>query len=175
MRRWPVWLVFALAMLTVAKALAQDPGGREVARATAVPVRLPHPVYPAIAQSARVQGIIEVTVTVRSDGSVASAVIAGKDIPLLSPAALAAAGKAEFECRGCAGTPAHYSIVYVFTFEGSRTTVRDEDQPEPVHESAGQSRVTTLAETPECDHCGGHMYRPARSAKCVWLWKCGVK
>jgi len=112
-------------------------------------------------------------VTVRPNGSIASAVVAGRDIPILSGAALAAAAKAGFECRWCVGVSAQYSIVYQFTMGGLSHDVR----LEPVCETAGRSRVTTWADSPICDHCGGHVSSAirVRSAKCGWLWKCGVR
>jgi TonB family protein len=136
-----------------------------------VPVSLPHAVYPPIAQMARVQGEVEVTVSVGADGSVESAQVTGKDIPLLAPAAIDAAKKSTFECRGCTGEPASYSIVYAFGLEMQARS------PEPVQESASRSRVTIVEETPLCDHCGGGRRMPVtvRSAKCLWLWKCGVE
>jgi TonB family protein len=166
--RYRVFLVLAVAALVVSDARAQSPA--DSGSPQAVPVSLPHPVYPPIAQSARVQGEVAVTVSVGADGSVASAQITGKDIPLLSAAAIDAAKKSTFECRGCVAAPASYTIVYAFWLEiGARS-------PEPDQESPSRSRVTTAEEAPLCDHCGGpHMPTAVRSAKCLWLWKCGVE
>jgi TonB family protein len=140
-----------------------------------VPVELPHPVYPPIAQAARVQGNVEVSVTVRPDGSVAAAAVTGANIPLLGPAAVDAAKNARFECRGCEGAPTPaYSIVYAFNMNGTPDHSGEVQQPALLVESSTRSRVTTVGETPLIT-CG---YRRqvavrARSIKCAWLWKCG--
>ena len=174
MRRCRVVAALALAFSSfVSPAGAQSATDAVAWQAMAVPVHLPPAIYPPIAQAARVQGAVEVIVTVRPNGSIASAVVAGRDIPILSGAALAAAAKAGFECRWCVGVSAQYSIVYQFTMGGLSHDVR----LEPVCETAGRSRVTTWADSPICDHCGGHISSaiPVRSAKCGWLWKCGVR
>ena len=169
-------LAFALAFAFVAtSAAAQSAVETGSTPAAVVPVLLPHPVYSPIAQSARVQGVVEITVSVRPDGTVASAVVTGRDRPLLallSETALAAAEKATFDCRACAGGPVQYTILYEFKMNGHVPG----KQPDPVRVSAERSLVTTLAQAPICDHCGGHSRTiQVRSVKCLWLWKCGLE
>jgi len=165
-------LVFTSFVSPAAAQSATDSVGWQ---AMAVPVHLPPAIYPLIARMARVQGAVEVIVTVRPNGSIASAVVEGRVSPLLSAAALEAAAKAGFECRWCVGVSAQYSIAYQFTLGGIQPS--DDMRLEPVCETAGRSRVTTLVESLPCDHCGIYSSSAigVRSAKCGWLWKCGVR
>ena len=176
MAGWRLPLVLALlSAAPVRPAIAQSVPGSAAPTATIVPVHLPQATYPPIAQSARVQGDVEVTVNVRPDGSVAEAALTATSWPLLGPAALAAAKNATFECRGCAGpTLAVYSIVYAFKMDGGSGPAGNVEQPIPVQESLTRSRVTTVVEMLPIQ-C---IYRTpivvsVRSAKCAWLWKCG--
>jgi TonB family protein len=177
MLRWTASLTLAvLAASLTSHALAQSaPQPAALSAATLVPVELPHPVYPPIAQAARVQGDVEVTVTVRPDGSVATAAVTGADMPLLGPAAVNAAKNARFECRGCDGAPTPaYSIVYAFNMNGTPDDSGEVQQPALLVESSSRSRVTTVVETPllVCGYRSELAVR-ARSIKCAWLWKCG--
>lgn len=82
-----------------------------------VPFWLVVPAYPPLAQSARVQGVVIVALTVGIDGRVDSATVE-RDIPLLSRGALAAAMDSGFICRGCTG-PMTYRVEYQFQFADS--------------------------------------------------------
>lgn len=65
--------------------------------------------------------------------------------PMLAPTALESARKSQFECRGCGNEVSSYPMTYTFGF------LDDGKSKEVVTE------------------------RPARSAKCLFLWKCGIK
>jgi TonB family protein len=159
----------SLANAAIAQSAPADPPSPVV-----VPIDLPRPPYPLIAQSARVQGELTVTVHVRADGTVASASVTGRDIPLLSPGALSAAQQSHFECRGCAEAAGQYSIVYAFSMEGRAGPSGQIDQPPAVSDSPGRSRVTTMVEMPPAV-CAYRAEYAARSAKCLWLWNCGAR
>jgi TonB family protein len=137
-----------------------------------VPMRWSRPAYPAIAASARVAGEVEVVIEVRSDGSIESAMVVSGS-PLLSGAALEAARSSHFECRGCSEATMAYSIVFSFQLEGTPDLVVG-GQGEIVNVSPSQSRVTIVGETAIV---GGIVYSHIvfRSAKCLWLWKCGYR
>jgi len=94
------------------------------------------PVYPSIAQSARVSGEVEVKVSVRPDGSIESAEVIGA-IPLLSEAALEAARKSEFECQRY-DVPVPYSLVFAF--------VLDVPAPSPGEEQSAVTQVSVSLE-----------------------------
>ena len=87
------------------------------------------PVYSPLARQARISGDVKLQMSIRQDGSVASAsVISGH--PMLTPAALDSAQKSRFECRRCDDQLTSFSLNYSFRFlEGTgcietTTTVR---------------------------------------------------
>jgi hypothetical protein len=127
-----------------------------------VPVDLVSPVYPPIAVSARVSGDVTVLVRVLPDGSITSAeAVSGP--PLLTEVSLGAARASRFECQVCEGEHSH-TIIYSFQFDVPRAAPR-----------AGQagSHVPVSAESPVViPHFSSFS---ARSAKCLYLWRCGVQ
>jgi TonB family protein len=108
------------------------------------------PVYPPLARQARITGDVKMQVTIRQDGSVASAeVISGH--PMLKQAALDSVKKSTFECQrwssgvyvvGCQAAETSFTLTYTF---GMRDDPGDLD-----------CSVTR-----------------ARSRKCLYLWRCG--
>jgi TonB family protein len=78
-----VWLGFVLSVGLDSAAQAPTPP-------SAAPSLVSHvlPTYPQIAQSARVQGLVEIGATIESDGRVAPAVRVNRSIPLLDQAAI---------------------------------------------------------------------------------------
>lgn len=142
-------------------------------QAVVVPISVPPPVYPGIAESALVSGDVVVKVVVRPDGSVAStAVESGPS--LLRDVALKAAGLAKYECRGCfASTP--YSLKFRFELVERNATKRatgltfDREHSATVNvvgvaHSVWEGTVWAQAATPR-----------VRSPKCLWLWRCGQR
>ncbi len=65
--------------------------------------------------------------------------------PMLAPAALESARRSRFECRGCGDEISSYPMTYTFGF------LDDGKLKEEITE------------------------RPARSAKCLFMWKCGIE
>ena len=156
----------------------------------------PRPAYPPIAVSARVSGEVEVKIGVRPDGTVESAVIV-RDVPLLASAALEAAQKSQFECRGCSEPVTPYVLLFAFRLDEPTSPV-DLQQKDVVSVTASQGRVTIVAEPPPFRYelaslairspkclwlwrCGSHwtgldrFYYRVRSGKCLWLWECGYE
>lgn len=142
---------------------------------------LSKPGYPSMAHVAQIAGDVKVEVRIRPDGSMESAA-ALSGHPLLLSSAVESAKRSKFECRGCTGTTA-YILTYTFqitprksdpccctqrkTPEGNST----DNWPKLSHT---QDHITLTA-GPICvcpDSCGfADRYR---SAKCLYLWKCGV-
>jgi TonB family protein len=174
---------------------AQSASSADPAQGAVVLVRLSPPIYPPIAASARVSGDVEVNIRVRPDGSVESATIVSGP-PLLQQAASDAARQSAFECRGCSETAMPYSLVFAFQLDGGTQSTTGDDLLGTVTETPSQSRVTIVAETPlaivdfasvtarsaKCLYlwrCGSRWggydfyYVPVRSVTCLWLWKCG--
>jgi TonB family protein len=123
-------------------------------------------IYPRLAQQARIQGDVEVTVSIRQDGSVESSVVA-RGHPILAPAALESAQKSHFECRGCSEAATSYSMVYTF-----RLAAEKEDQSDHVIRSG--NHVTVVGGLPSFT-CVLDSNLRVRAAKCLYLWKCGSR
>jgi TonB family protein len=171
------WLALVLSVAVVGmpcaarNATAQEGGSSsESTVARVVPIKLTRPVYPQIAQSARVRGFIVVDIWVQPDGHVASTTVL-RSAPLLEQAALDAMRSSTFECRGCTAATTPYTLVYSFEFDDGSSqggTLVDGIRSTPF-----QSHIKTTAEMPQIS--GG---RPSpfavRSAKCLYLWQCGV-
>jgi TonB family protein len=101
---------YTILFLVAVCAFAQgnDQGDR------AVLVKLDTPVYPRLAQFARVAGSIIIEVKVLPDGMVSSVrLISGP--PLLRDAAIQSAEKSKFECRQCRDSGATVSLAYTFS------------------------------------------------------------
>lgn len=137
------------------------------------PTSVPQPVYPAIAESARVTGDVAVALMVRPDGSVASAEVQSGP-PLLRDAALKAAREATYECRGCTESGTPYTLVFRF-----QLVPRQDPRPPSglVRDPDGRATVYVVGTV-------GYWYEGAvfartrsraRALKCLWLWKCGVR
>ena len=133
-----------------------------------VPIDWPRPVYPQIAQSARVQGDVEVAVDVRRDGSVAAAEVV-RGVPLLNQAVVDAARRARFECRGCGDALNRYSLYVTFRL------VSQDQQPstvEPLVVSPTQGWVTVIMPPPEVQPNVYYVNRLVRGPRCLYLWRC---
>jgi TonB family protein len=149
--------VFALVFVDAAVARAQAP------EVTIMPVRWPVPIYPQIAQSARVTGDVEVAIDVGPDGRVAAAK-AVNGPPLLVQAAEDAARQATFECRGCVEPVSRYSLYVSFRL--------GEVVRQAVVVSPTQGWVTVSAPSPMIGGGPGVIPR-VRATKCLFLWRCG--
>jgi TonB family protein len=159
----------------IGRASAQPPQRADVPQNGAAVKKLAPPMYPALAHQARIQGDVEVRVDVRQDGSVGSAdVISGH--PMLAPAALASARESQFECRGCSDPVTSYAMVYTFQLAPTQTTdVSNNDaQLQPIHVTQSQNHVTVSAE-PMPITCALTARLAVRSAKCLYLWRCGSR
>ena len=126
--------------------------------------------YPSIAESARVRGTVSVRVGVRPDGSIAETTLLD-GVPLLNDAAINAASRASFECRGCTEPSTPHAIAFVFSFEHSESLGH---APPPAWRQTGDasSEVTVFGRSFLCDHCPGPLV-PVRAVRCLWLWRCG--
>ena len=184
-----VWLLLAA---TTWAGLAVAPSAEAQTEVAIVPLEWPTPVYPQIAESARIQGDVEVDVDVRADGSVEAArAVSGP--PLLRVSAEDAARRARFDCRGCVQATTRYSLYVTY-----RQFDRERPQPgvTPLVVSPTQGWVTVVTSEPEihinwawlsvrgptclylwrcASEWGGMEYYHdrIRAAPCLWLWNCG--
>jgi hypothetical protein len=118
---------------------------------------------------------VELVVEVKSDGSVQS-VNAVKGHPLLKQTALDSAQRSLFECRKCGEGTVFYSMVYTFQLNGSETwCMVDEKKEQPLPRVVQNENHVTLIDQVTCSCDPGDVtLTKVRSAKCLYLWKCGV-
>ena len=166
-----------LVLATCVTALATNTSAQEAASAPSV-VLLQIPAqdlyYPAIAESARVSGKVDVRVEVRPDGSVAAVTVfpqAGFPWKLLHGIAVDAASRASFECRGCTQPSTPHTIAFVFSFDGFDSA----GNPRPaVWKQIGDtsSEVTVFGHVRIINV--GPPSKPfhTRAVRCLWLWHC---
>jgi TonB family protein len=185
----PVREFAALATVTIffstalPNALAQAATRNEESATGVILIKLSPPLYPPLARQARTVGDVKVQVSVRPDGSVESAASVSGDAGLV-PAALDSARQSQFECRGCSKTTA-YSMTYTFQVLGKLDRCCC-TQGISTNSMAGRYGVSqsedhvTLTVDPACicpDSCAEDRalaHSKFRSAKCFYLWKCGV-
>jgi TonB family protein len=138
-------LLAALSWAQSSELPSQNPASTN--QSGAVLTKLFPPAYPPLARQARIAGDVKLIVHIRPDGSITSVELFSGH-PILAPAAIENARKAEFECRGCSGET-DYSLTYTF---GLTENVTPDD----------------LA------RYGRFEGRPVRAARCWYLWKCGL-
>jgi hypothetical protein len=168
----------ALASSALVSAQSTQPGSASPpATGAVVPLNLAPPVYPPLARQARISEDVIVVVTVQPDGASIPKLESGH--AMLAPAALDAARRSHFECRGC-GAPVSYRLLYSFQLtqkgdccEGwspAQVTI----QPE-LNNANGQ-RQTQITITAEasclCDPSAEIIKKRSRSLKCLYLWRC---
>lgn len=142
------------------------------------------PVYPHMAMIARIYGDISLKLYVHPNGSIES-VVANSGNPMLALAAVESAKQSQFECRGC-NALTEGSLLYSFQVS---TTPADPCCCTAGHESStpNTAQVTeleghvTIKAPPLCicpDACSqawAQAHSKFRSAKCLYLWKCGTR
>jgi TonB family protein len=144
------------------------------------------PAYPPIARQARIEGDVHLKISVHSDGSVESVTpIDGP--PLLVQAAVDSARQSHFECRGCGESNANVSFTYSFQLSGgsnpdpcccSHDPSSKNYKPPTSQVSQSEDHITVIG-PPGCvcpDACTvawAEKHSKFRSAKCLYLWKCG--
>jgi hypothetical protein len=130
------------------------------------------PEYPAIALAAHVFGTVDLTVNLSKDGTIDSAeALAG--LPMLKQPAMESAKQAQFECRNCtsAVTPFHIAL----RFELGKTLYCDDPRDSSYPRVTQSNDIFVIAAQPigTCDLSGEVTRTRNRSAKCLYLWKCG--
>jgi TonB family protein len=190
-------LLFGLAAFTALWPLArlhcaaQDAGNRSSA-ARVVVVEILHPEYPPLARTAGISGDVTLRVIVHPDGTVDSVTLVSGH-PMLSPSAVESARQSKFDCFECVS-----DTVGLFTY--SFDANRQEADPDPCccTDYPGKP-VKSNALTPAISQSGNHITIKARpicmcpnhdcacninwirahstyrSAKCLYLWKCGFR
>jgi TonB family protein len=94
--------------------IAQEIKPNEMAAQIALTDLYP-PLYPPLARQARIMGDVQIKLSIRNDGSIASAeVVSGH--PLLQQSALESAQKSKFTCSDCTQDLNSYSLTFTFGF-----------------------------------------------------------
>jgi TonB family protein len=147
---------------------------------TAVLLSLFSPVYPLLARQAHITGTVTLSLGVRQDGSVESAVaISGH--PMLKQAALDSAQQSIFDCRKCIEPITSYQLVYAFQLGPAKgcseaTSTSKISQQKLLYPQLiqSQNQVTVIDEPLViCEPAVRISQLRVRSAKCLYLWKCG--
>jgi len=157
------------------KAVNSDAPVGEVAEAKISP-----PIYPPLALQTRIAGDVELTLDIRSNGSVASATVVSGH-PLLRQAALDSARQTQFECRNCDEQVHPYRMVYSFQLGPTKYCTNTDDKTREVSSQTYpqliemQDHVTLVAQpVGTCDLAGKIDKYKVRSAKCLYLWRCAA-
>ena len=154
---------FAPAAVAQTRAAADDP------QTGVVLTKLSPPVYPPLARQARIMGDVKVYVHIRKDGTVESAeLISGH--PMLKQAALESAQKSTFECRECGEAVASEVLTFAFELRNNGDCCSWYSSAPEV--TMSQQRIT-IAAAPACLCDPAADIQKVRSAKCLYLWKCG--
>lgn len=150
-------------------------------QSSAVVTKLATPIYPQLARQTSLQGDVSVSVGVRLDGSVESAV-ATSGYALLQQAALDSAQHSQYECHGCTDPITPLSLSYTFqlkdvgcgqTVPASASTVLRESKPTTL-ETQPKNHVLVVAEG-ACIIDYWPDRTKVRSFKCLYLWKCALR
>jgi len=169
------------ALFRIDQPLAQNAGSSDTNPEGVVLTELSRPSYPPLARQTRISGDVDLMLSIREDGSLESAVVISGH-PLLAQTALDSAKHTRFECRKCSETVTS-RLVYTFQLEENSSCTPTKDGPKESKPAEQISRVTqslnyvTVIDQTACIY-GGPMgardSRKVRSAKCLYLWRCGT-
>lgn len=173
---WTSLLILAALGSGLAQATATQSAGQG---AEVVVAKQPTSSYPPIARMARITGTVKIDLLVKPDGSIDSATVVSGH-PMLNDAALQSARQIQFECKECGDTSMHYRISYkyelgdaIFCETIDASTYRKSSYKK-VSESEGTITVFDRP-TGECDPVVTTQVIKVRSAKCLYLWRCGMR
>jgi TonB family protein len=156
----------------VHRARAQAVATADESQTGVVLAKLAPPVYPPLARGARITGDVKVLLAIRQDGSVESAELFSSH-PVLAPAAIESAKKSQFECRECKEAVTAYQLTYTFERKDNGDCCTAYSQTPNVVQSQGHVTITSGTMC-ICDPSGEVTRVKARSARCLYLWRCGL-
>lgn len=157
-----IWAMIATALMSCAS--AQSPAPTPSLKI----VKLDPPQYPPIAMAARVMGRVELKVTLGQDGRTQTVeALSGPE--MLKKAAIESAKSSTFQAQDASQRDQAYELTYVFELHYLNCgEAPDTSYPRVTSDS---DVVTISAEAmPICDPAAEI---PVRSARCLWLWRCG--
>lgn len=139
-------------------------------------IRLEAPLYPPVARAAHITGEVVIQVSVRQDGSVESAEVFSGRL-MLARAALESARHSTFECLGCS-SGATRLLTYSFEMYDECPQFDNECsevQPRSPEVKQVDDRIALKVEPAcTCDPVAKIVSLRVRSAKCFYLWRCGL-
>ena len=144
--------------------------------------KLSLPTYPRMALSARIAGTVELNVGVRHDGSAESVTLV-KGHPLLKTAAIQSARQTVFECKNCYQPSTIYLMTYNFELGDALLCKGIDANGYGIYDESGDPQVTqsdgilNIRGRPyaTCDPTSKTTALRFRSAKCLYLWRCGTR
>ncbi len=169
--------VTVASLFVTDQSLAQNAGSGGVQPEGVVLTELSRPSYPPLARQTRISGEVILLLGIRRDGSVESSeVISGH--PLLAQTALDSAQHSRFECRKCSDTVTYLRLLYTFQLVGPNSccTPQKDGPKEPGEQIPRVTQVlnrVTVVDQPACICDPGPDVTKVRSAKCLYLWRCG--
>ena len=178
MWRHRLTLTFSLVSLVLVENIqAQSASATATRHAGPALFKLSPPVYPRSAQIAHIEGDVDLTLRVRSDGSV-ECVVPVSGHPLLKQAAIDSAQRSRFECVDCDRAVISYALRYKFQISPrdppKDCETRSDPQPPSPEVDLSRHQVTVFAwEIWTCDPTTSVTSVQVRSAKCLYLWRCG--
>jgi len=149
-------------------------------------LHLSYPVYPSLARLSNIVGDVVLKVSFRPDGSVQSLAAVSGD-PVLTQAALDSAKQSVLQCRGCSSSDLNQSLTYSFRIFPAKadpcccTSRPGVPATPPATQVSQLENHITIIEPPACvcpDACSeawAKSHSSYRSAKCLYLWKCGKR
>jgi TonB family protein len=177
MRRVLLGLVLTLAAVAVlhlvalGDVLAQAPTPLETSKSEVVLTKLSPVVFPPLARMANIVGDVRVQVGIRKDGTIASAELVSGH-PMLKQAALESAQQSQFECRGCSEAVTPYLLTYTFEIKDDGSCCDAQSRVPEVTQRQAHINIVS-AQICICDPAFT-VTKKIRSAKCFYLWKCGL-
>jgi TonB family protein len=180
--------LFAMRILTVGiflmgstvKSLAQSGVSANSLHGKLVLTKLTEPSYPPLARQTRLTGDVELVLEIKEDGSVQSAIVVSGH-PLLKESALNSAQRSQFECRNCDQGVRSFRMLYSFQLGPTRYCTEASDnskgnQQEELYQRVIQSQnhvIVVDQPVGTCDLAGTVTRKKVRSAKRLYLWRCG--
>jgi|SRR5215472_4821828 len=166
-----------ISILNLEISFAQSESSAKPQTGVAIKKKLTYPVYPPVARQAGAQGEVNISLGIRPNGTVESAVVESGH-PLFQQAALESAQHSQYECRQCAEPLTPFSLSYIFEIQDEPCGQNTNFQPSTTSEG---TRLISL-ETQRSNQVLTVSHRfciidywpdrqKARSAKCLYLWK----
>jgi hypothetical protein len=168
------------AFLFLSAGVRESPAQSATSVEDVVMTKLFQPVYPPLPKQTRIAGDVELTLVVKADGSVESA-IAVSGHPLLKQAAVDSALHSQFACKNCDEGVRSLKMLYSFQLgptsycsEGPTIANSDEKQDTYPRVTVSLNHVSIIDRpVGTCDLAFIAIEKKIRSAKCLYLWRCG--